>query len=310
MIGGSMSLRIFLCCSVILGAVPPLSADIFTGGTTTTGSVAFQYAWDNCSYSAALCPTGGTTPVSVEVPFSFQISLPSTPESALTGATLALSLPSDSGPATITSETSTPVTDQLLSQYSKCTLLVIVCLETTYYATYSNYNYAPNLEIDGSAAAYVDSITSPGASWTGLTNAGSLDLQSLGFGADSLYGGVLTVSGYLQLGGPSAVPNEIFSDGSYSSTYCNASYESSNLFGLIPTGTMTDNVCATLNSYGAGFNADTNFDLQYSDTTSEDGTLTLVTAPEPATVVLFSGVLALLALRRFRMRRVEASERR
>jgi hypothetical protein len=79
-----MSLRIFLCCSVILGAVPPLSADIFTGGTTTTGSVAFQYAWDNCSYSAALCPTGGTTPVSVEVPFSFQISLPSTPESALT----------------------------------------------------------------------------------------------------------------------------------------------------------------------------------------------------------------------------------
>src|ERR1700722_17492637 len=98
---------------------------------------------------------------------------------------------------------------------------------------------------------------------------------------------------------PSAVPNEIFSDGSYSSTYCNASYESSNLFGLIPTGTMTDNVCATLNSYGAGFNADTNFDLQYSDTTSEDRTLTLVTAPEPATVVLFSGVLALLALRRF-----------
>ena len=65
---------------------------------------------------------------------------------------------------------------------------------------------------------------------------------------------------------------------------------------------MTDNVCATLNSYGAGFNADTNFDLQYSDTTSEDRTLTLVTAPEPATVVLFSGVLALLALRRFRMR--------
>lgn len=126
--------------------------------------------------------------------------MPSAPESILTGATLALSLPSDSGPATITSETSTPITNEAYDEYSVCTFSIgIICFATDYYATYSDESYAPNLEFNGSATAYVDSITSPGASWTGVTNAGSLDLQSLGFGADSLYGGDLIVSGYLQL---------------------------------------------------------------------------------------------------------------
>jgi len=158
----------------------------------------------------------------------------------------------------------------------------------------------------------LSSITSPGASWAGApTNAGSIDLLSLGFGPDSLYGGDLTVSGFLQLTGPAAFPAVNNTSGSFSSIYREEFYTGSSIFGFIPTGSSNAILEQyTDNSLGTGFNADTNFDLQYSVTDSEGGTLTLVSTPEPATVLL-SGVLAALALlRRLRMRRVEASDRR
>jgi hypothetical protein len=130
----------------------------------------------------------------------------------------------------------------------------------------------------------------------------------LGFWRRFALWGDLIVSGYLQL--TSAAPFQINESGSFSTTYEVDNYESSSVFGIIPTGSLLVSNSYTASSYSTGFNADTDFDLQYSDTTSEDGILTLVSAPEPSTVVLFSGVLALLALRRFRMRRVEPSERR
>jgi hypothetical protein len=308
-------LRPSLCYLVILVALPPLAADIFSGSTTASGSVDFQYVWDNCSFSSSVCFSGGTQE-SVKVPFSFQIGLPSAPQSGLTSAMLAQSLSSDSGPASITSETSTPIATQLVNQYSTCNFSLFgLCVASTYHATYSNENYAPNLTFNGSAAAYVDSITSPGASWAGApTNAGSVDLLSLGFGPNSLYGGDLTVSGFLQLTGPAVFPTVNNTSGSFSSKYAEAFYSSSSVFGFIPTGSADAIIQHTDNSLGTGFNADTNFDLQYSVTDSEGGTLTLVSTPvstpEPSTVVLLSGVLAALALRRFRMRRAEASERR
>jgi hypothetical protein len=263
---------------------------------------------DNCSFSSSVCSSGGTQE-SVQVPFSFQIGLPSAPQSGLTGAMLALSLPSDSGPASVTSETSSYVTLQLVNQYSTCNFSFFgLCVASTYHATYSDENYAPNLTFNGSATAYVDSITSPGAAWAGApTNAGSVDLLSLGFGPDSLYGGDLTVSGYLQLTGPAAFPTVNNTFGSFSSNSEQLFYSSSSVFGFIPTGNADSSEQFTDNSLGTGFNADTNFDLQYSVTGSEGGTLTLVATPEPSTVVLLSGVFAAFALRRFRMRRVEAS---
>jgi hypothetical protein len=305
MVVTTLFVRAFVCCSVILG-VPLLSADSFSGSTTTSGSVGFQYSWDNCSFSSSVCSFGGTQE-SVEVPFSFQIVLPSAPPSGLTGM-LALSLPSNSGPASITSETSTPIATQLLYQYSTCNFSIFgLCAASTYHAAYSNQNYAPNLTFNGTAAAYVDSITSPGASWAGApTNAGSIDLLSLGFGPNSLYGGDLTVSGFLQLTGPSAFPAVNSTAGSFSSKYEEHFYTGSSVFGFIPTGSSNAYEQYTDNSLGTGFNADTNFDLQYSVTDSEGGTLTLVSTPEPATVVLLSCVLAALALlSRFRMRRVD-----
>jgi len=290
---------------------PSLSADVISGSTNTSGSVDFQYTWDNCAASTAVCSYGGTQET-VQVPFSFTIGLPSAPLASLTDATLALSLPSDSGAASITGETSTAASTYLANQYSVCDFSIFGgCLASTYYATYSNQNYAPNLTFDGSATAYVDSITSSGASWSGTpTNATSLNLESLGFGADLLQGGDLTVSGYLLLTAPSVFPTINNTSGSYSSQYQDSFYSSSNVFGIIPTGSADEVFTETDNSFDTGFNANTNFDLQYSATETEGGTLTLdygsgspSSVPEPSSFALSAGALLAMALARFRKRR-------
>jgi len=194
----------------------------------------------------------------------------------LNNATLGLSLPRDQGSATITSETSTPIG---ISQtyYTSCQVSIFgICVDTIYHISANNYNYAPNLIFDGSATPYVDSITSPGESWSGAPTAvGSLNLISLGFGTDLLDGGDLAVSGFLLLSDPSGDPFVNFHDGSYTSIWTKDTCASSYIIGFIPGSSSCVINSQSADSYGTGDNADTDFSLSYSDTNSESGILRL-----------------------------------
>ena len=313
----------FLLLILAAFAVPPLFGDSFahstSGGTTTSGSVSSSFLWDNCANSSNVCLSEFTGPTAGEIPFTILLSLPSSPGSTLTGASLDLSLPQNQGSATINSENSSNVSS------------------TTFGCNYGNdgcygydyYNDAPNLALSGVNTAVLTSITSASASWSGDTNAASLDLTNLGFGADLLNGGSLTLTGYVEF--QINYPTPVYALGAYTSTYFDGGYYyeaeyyeypvyyeySCGDFGQTCQG--VNYYCCdeetygysfggdyTANAYGTGYNSDTSFNLSYGDTTAESAGLTLdytqnpSSTPEPGTVALFaSGLAALVSKRRW-----------